>query len=211
MLDKIANTALLIIVIILTSISTGCLSETGYSPQASKISIVDDVGYNTTPRATQIPVASPIPFQTPLPPTITPTAVPAQPLLAYLRDGNVWFYDFINGKETQFTDTDNIKAFAWAPDGSQIAFYNNRWQLCSHAIDLTSPIPPCLTIEPAQNLFAADHAPTKLMWSPTGQQILIQQGEWWQVNLNTSQVRHIADPRDWGATWTAGNEGDTAL
>lgn len=204
---------IILLEIILTIICSGCLPGTNSSRQVQEISIAEIVEDTEliTPNETQSPTNTPIPSATPPLPTPAPTAVPAQPLLAYLREGNVWLYDFANGNEIQLTDTGNIKAFAWSPDGSQLGLYDNQWQLCFRSLEPTIPTYPCQTIEKATNLFAADHAPTKLMWSPTGQQILIQQAEWWQVNLNTSQVRHIADPRDWGATWTAGDEGGTAL
>jgi hypothetical protein len=146
--------------------------------------------------------------------TVAPTAtapISEAPVLAFLRDGDVWVYSFAGGREEKITHTGNITAFTWSPDGNQIAVYNNQWQLCFQSIDGASPVYPCQNIEPAQNLFAADHAPIRLAWSAAQPEILVQQAEWWLVDLATSQVRHIPDPRQWGANWSSGNEGNVFL
>jgi WD40 repeat protein len=154
-----------------------------------------------------LPVKSPAPIETPatapasvvIVPSPLPTEEPVEPLLAYLRDGDLWLYDFGQKGEVQLTTAGDITAFAWSPDGEQIAYYALS-QLCvmmrgGHLF----AEPACRPLPPA--VIPDDYAPSlstyQIRWSADGQHVLVFFNEWWVINLlDPSQDVHIADPLD---------------
>lgn len=141
--------------------------------------------------------------------TAMPTALPPSPLLAYLRDGDVWLYSQATQIEVPLTDSGASRAFTWSPDGDKIAVYTGS-EICTYAISadpVTSAQRLCLSLNSFERPETTTLVDTTILWSPKQSRLLVIDDGWWLVNLSTSQIMHIVDPQDWGATWPAGYEG----
>jgi hypothetical protein len=119
--------------------------------------------------------------------------------LAYLRDGNVWQYDFDTQTESPITEAGSLLAFAWSPDGSQIATYDGRL-LCLIALSGPEQRQSCHDLVAAGQEFGL-RGP-EIVWSPDQSHLLVIDNGWWVVDLvRPDAAYHIVEPVDWGWQW----------
>jgi hypothetical protein len=139
-------------------------------------------------------------------PTPVPAVVPSEePVtqLAYLRDGDIWLYDFATNSESSTTDGGNILAYVWSPDGARMATYDGQ-QLCFVALAVQEQRQPCRELGTVERDFGRN---AQIIWSPDEQFILVMHSEWWLVDLmQKDAVYHIVEPMDWGMVWPDGDE-----
>lgn len=176
-------------------IVSGCLPQTGLSGS------VTPQPFLTAPI---VPTPKITPSVMPVLPTAVPTPIPTpalpNPLLAYLRDGDIWLYDFSLVAESRLTELGNIQVFAWSPHGRFLAAYDGT-KLCLFGVDTPGTAVNCQPLAPPERENYS-YAAMELHWSPDSQYLLLTVDEWWLVHLpDPMTVTHIVDPQDWGVGW----------
>ena len=166
----------------------GCLPTARSQPSARLTTAADTSQAAPAAQTTSLP----------LPPPPTPTTTPAS-ILAYLRQGNLWFWEATTQREVQVTGAGNIHAFAWSPDGALLATYTGRDVCFLAAADGRT-----LACTPLPGAPTTQYKASSVIWSPQQDQLLIIQDTWWLVQVAQGQpteITHFEDPQTWGAVW----------
>jgi hypothetical protein len=169
--------------------------------------------------STAIPVTEPVEpapqaSDTPVTPLIeiTPSVFPpAGPVLAYLKDGDIWLLEEPGGVPYPLTVAGDILGFTWAPNGERLAAFNGH-TLCFYHRD-GSVRTACLDLGLDEKQAAIERrlvlSPDQrwiVLWNPVNPQDEGALG-WMIVALDTSNIVYrIEDPVEWGASITQEGE-----
>ena len=189
--------------IVITGIVPQLTATLGEPVVSTNITVVPTVVSNATSTIQPYPVTTV---------ELEPSKIPLTgPMLAFLKDGDIWLLDEPSGQPYPLSVTGDIISFTWAPGGERLAAFNGK-TLCfinrdgsvrTACLDLglneiQSKIERRILLSPDQRWV--------VLWNPINPQDEGAIG-WMIVALDTTNIMYrIEDPVDWGAQLSPNNE-----